>query len=539
MIVLDVNFNSTHLYFVGASNSAVIDVDLTLTDYSSLVNGVNQDTATWVDSNNEIFYYSGLDRIDSVDSEKTWKSVIKNFPFEIDYMTGDSTTGNLIIVAGETIIQVVPSTGEYSTLIDSVQQGTPIAVSSGMIYFTTPSQSGGIVDVNHCQIALCTPDILITSDEAISSLSVDEQGNLFYATIFGIFPTTGYDPSAIILATDNIMPFSMTYDVTSNTAYYLDISLHTQTYQIVSCDLSQCSDTLQVLMSETIPSNAKFELNGWLVSDSTFENLYWSASSLSDIYVVEIASGTNSVVLQTGEKISGLDISDDNILFVSNGVHVLQYQLNGTLITTCYMSTSDFQQPPPVGDIELYDNLIFWADASTGDIYECLANCTDSITSTLVDSGNPSCTAWQFITSSDGVVFNQYGCGGITQANINETGIPVALKPQGVNPISDLIVENPSLLVWSLPYRYSILQGSISNGQITDITTTLSGTGTFSNLIANSGIFYWLDVEAAKIVYTPVGASPKDFAYQPAVGLSYGKNNYYNSFLFSFSHFVM
>jgi len=517
----DISEDSTHLYYVGIDSSSVFDVTLEDKSSTSVINGINTDTNTWVDSENNIFYYSGLNRIDSVNGDG-WNFVLKDLPFLITHMDGDSSTGNIVISSSDNIYLVNPSTKNYTVLVSATT--TAIAIDNGILYFATPVQNPSSTSIKQCDITDCTnPSQIATSRNGVTSITVDENGSIYYGTPSGIF-TIGQADN-LIPYSKNIMPFAVAYSSLNDVVYFLDIQ--DDTFTVRSCNTSDCSGTLTPLSSLQMTTSAKYNLNGWLVIDDSETNLYWAASSIpGQVYGINIENRDNLIVANTSAPITGLAISSSNILYVASGTNsITQYNLQGEIVGSCELYSENLSSIPPVGDIEVYNDVLLWSDAGTGDVYECPASTcnTDCASSSLIDSGTSTCTEWQFITAYDGYEFNQLGCGGIVEASINQTSSTSlkTLKEASYNPIADLAAEDLNTLIWALPFRYSLVKGTVNNDVINPISTFLSGTGDFGNLIVKDNTFYWIDISAEKIVYSQVGGSPSDFVYQPAVGLSY------------------
>ena len=168
-------------------------------------------------------YYSGNSRIDAIDSEHNWSNFAK-FSFSVDLMTGDATSGQIIVASRQTgQIYVVDSTGNATMLVESATSA--IAAQSGVLYYAVSDDEYGYESkVLSCNISNCIPSSPVAKATlSITSLSVDSDGNLFYSTSEGIFPVQGVEPT--IPYKKNITPFALAYHESSDMLYFLDIDV--------------------------------------------------------------------------------------------------------------------------------------------------------------------------------------------------------------------------------------------------------------------------------------------------------------------------
>jgi len=518
----DVSSDESYLYYVSFSGSAVLSIDASDNSVDSVVNGISSATNIWASDVDDLLYFSAYNRIDIINFAGEWSNLGK-YPFNIDYMTGDSSTGNLIVAESTgNIYSIINGEANMIVASDSI---SAIGASNGMLYYSEDSELYGYQSIiNTCSIDNCQPAPFANVVEKVDSLSFSYDGTeLYYSTIEGIFSVTANQPT--IAYKKNVMPFALSYDTQRDILYFLDINISEENYTIFYCNTSDCSGTIAELLSINIPSNAKFALNGWMALDSSRNTLYWVASSLvGDVYRTNITTKTNERLFSTSEAITGISLANNgSTLLVSSRTSVTGYNViteAGTVASQC----NSLNNRSPVGDIDVNNNVLFWSDASTGNVYECMTDCTNCNTSMLVDVSNSTCSAWQFITVFNNDVYNQYGCGGIIKAPSDGSGGFVTLKNQGYDPIADLVVQSASTLFWGIPYRFSLIQGDATDDSVTQIETLYSGTGKFDDLsVTADNTFYWINEAASKIMKALPGAAIVDYIFQPAVGLTYFK----------------
>ena len=283
------------------------------------------------------------------------------------------------------------------------------------------------------------------------------------------------------------------------------------------------------------PATQNYDLNAWMVIDPSGSHLFWTTSSSTIIYYIEIATKTQNILVDmaiyftdsgsVNQHINGIGISPNGTEFyVSDGISTI-YRFNiieftGSHISNCVVNSNS------LGAIDGSSGVFLWSDAGTGSIYECNNDCSNCNTSVLIDTNDPSCSPWQFITVSDdgNTLFNQFGCGGINEAFIgNISNIQTqTIKNQSLDPISDLTIQDAasSIINWVVPYRFAILQGFVNGTEVTNIETIFTGTGTFDNLISHESSFYWIDTQAQKIMQSGT-SDPTELVYQPAAGLTF------------------
>ena len=206
-------------------------------------------------------------------------------------------------------------------------------------------------------------------------------------------------------------------------------------------------------------------LNAWMVIDPSWSHLFWTTSSSTIIYYIEIATQTQNILVDmapyftasgsVNQHINGISISSNGTEFyVSDGISTI-YRFNIIEFTVSHISNCVVNSTS-LGDIDGSSGVFHWSDAGTGSIYECNNDCSNCKKSVLIDTYDPSSSTWQFITGT----------------NIETVEI-------------------------------------------------FTGTGTFDNLISHESSFYWIDTQTQKIIMQNSTSNPTDLVYQPAATLTF------------------
>jgi hypothetical protein len=513
-----------NLFFVvGSSMSGVLSIDADK-DYQPgfIVSGVGANTKVWVDSTRATLYYSGFNRVDAwtIRSEPQWSSFFSvAYPDTVDMLTGDELTGLVVIASKDTgkVIVVNPSSIEQPLVLDL--DVTAITAANGRLYFASASVGG--YSIQSCVLSQvgCSPLVVLKTDieSTVTSVALDAEGTVFYGTIDGVFSVAGDETGPLVDYVPTITPYAIMVYPTSDVLYFLDIQ--GSDIELASCKLSNCPSTLSSY-NTLVSAETNTTLNGYLVGDKNGTALFWACtSSPSQIYRYNVTTKTNIPWTSVTGRVGGLALSkNDSVLYVIVSGSVVQYDTRTALPVQMCVNGTDLT----VGAIEVNGTTLFWSDIKSGKVFKCDAGCTTCQSSILVNAVPRSCGEWQSLAASTDALYEQFGCGGIVQ--VSQSKAPVTLQDHGFFPFSDLAAGPRNFLAWTIPFRHTILRANAESSELLNLATLLSGTGSFSDLIANTqstvAQFFWVDTVAQKILFSSIAGDVSDLSLQSASGLS-------------------
>jgi len=498
-----VDEGSGKIFFTGPSLQAIFAIhDDHPQDVVTTSTGVTTDTLIWVDSESTTVYFTCYNTINSyTQSDDDWDFIIAEDNV-IELLVGDATLGDLIYTksGANAIYKLQDGDDAATTLIDTPDTVTAMLFVGDTLFY---AHSQTIYSCTYTSGCSNSKEFVTNIQSDVYSITIGTAlTDMYYSTANGVYARElyGADSSHLIFASSrNVNPFAVAYAQQSDEIIFIDS--YGESMILNRCNYSSCvpESIYEIDGSDSLGPGE----SAWIVIDESNSQVFWTASNLDgDIYVTNLNRTDNSTMLwkATGLYITGMALYQSDVLYVSHIDGVNSWTIEGTFSQSC---NSTLEDAVLYGAISVTSGQIFMSEYLTGLIYSCAPNCGSCTEQDPTEQiSSLACARLQFIQPYRDSLISQYNCGGLRQLSTGDDGAVTVVKtPDGI-PISSLAVVDDEL-VWTLPYRASLMKGPIGSLD-TDTETYYTGTGDFRSLFVDdsqpSAIYYWVNQEASKFM---------------------------------------